>query len=886
MRSITQAQRDVIADSEGHWTFAYLEVKDYDGTWHNLGALAGGAFDAFNTATLSDDIDKNTLAFSATMLRESGINSLSPFKTESPLNARADFSYSPLLDLHREWRIMVAVVARGITPTIPGDYREMASGLVDRIDIAGDPAIITIQGRGREADLMDAMIANGTRIYGTDDLSEDLGDTLQAMLDDQGFGDVALTFNPAAPAFALNTWTQEETQLLPAMAEAAALAGAVLRYKYSASDVHTLTLFEPNRDATVEDWGIEDTEYERLDVAIDISGVRNYVPVSYVDSTTGLVSTVISPAAEASTITSVAGAATFSATQAGVLENGAIIVVLGVAYVVSAFDGTTGCTLSGVPTFTAEDWHTSASITRYGMRSVPIDLSAETQVVDSASAQSLADNVCADLEFPLIEQSMQAPGLWFAELGDYVKTFANGVHYDEHQYGGVTSLQHVFANGDLVTTLGLRGQPAGRYRTWLSVGGGGASSATPVVHAGTFTFWYSEPLGFPLMSMTATVNTECRSVKFEVSDTLDMTAILFTSETDTNADLTANGFNVVPFADLAEPYYLRITPYSGLLDVPLTGSVTGSPGVPIVIETFAERVASTSSTISVDRSAAGVVKHNIVTSVALPGSPTTTTQSALDGSTRIATTAYVDNAVTAGVGGALLADWQLGHPDATPDSRGLTAAVVDDEFESGSTIDTAGTRTPGATAWTAFNLGSTTTAIARSRMYISCVSAASDILRGYTQPVPTGSAWRRRIKMSWASPATLVDYVRIGLMVRRSSNDSAYFMALGYHAPQGRTHNVYVYTGVTGGNTGGSRPYTGFTMSAEGFYQSWWYEVYGDGTNLNFRISATGEENTFFTAYSPTYALVLGGAPDQIGIVLSPFNADAGMVTDYFRDPQ
>jgi hypothetical protein len=479
MRALTQAQRDAIADPEGHWTFAYLEVKDFDGTWHNLGALAAASYNLFSGCTLADDIDKHTLSMTATMVRESGIYSLSPFMTGSPLNALADFTYSPLLDLHREWRIMVALVAQGVTPTAPGDYREMASGIVDRIDIAGDPAVVTIQGRGREADLMDAMIATGDRTYGDDALTEDLGDTAQAMVDDQmGTGVVPITFNPAAPAFALSEWTQEETQLFPAVSDAVALSGAVIRYKYDASDVHTLTIFEPDRAAAVEDWEIADTEYEALDVGIDLSGVRNYVPVKYVDSTTGAITTVISPAAEAATLTSVAGAATFSATQAGVLVDGAIIVVAGVAHVVSAFDGTTGCTLSGVPTYTAVDWHTSASITRYGLRSIPIDLSAETQVVTSASAQSLADNVRSDLEYPLIEQSLKGSGLWFAELGDYVKTVANGVHYDEDQYGGITTLHHAFADGHLTTTLGLRGQPAGRYRTWLTIGGGGAVAAT------------------------------------------------------------------------------------------------------------------------------------------------------------------------------------------------------------------------------------------------------------------------------------------------------------------------------------------------------------------------------------------------------------------------
>ena len=48
-----------------------------------------------------------------------------------------------------------------------------------------------------------------------------------------------------------------------------------------------------------------------------------------------------------------AGAATFSQSQAGAIANGNVITVGGAQYSVSAFNGTTGCTLSGAPTFGA-----------------------------------------------------------------------------------------------------------------------------------------------------------------------------------------------------------------------------------------------------------------------------------------------------------------------------------------------------------------------------------------------------------------------------------------------------------------------------------------------------------------------------------------------------
>lgn len=53
------------------------------------------------------------------------------------------------------------------------------------------------------------------------------------------------------------------------------------------------------------------------------------------------------------TLAATAGAGTFSTSQAGVISNGDVVVVGGNSYTVSAFNGTTGCTLSGTPTFGA-----------------------------------------------------------------------------------------------------------------------------------------------------------------------------------------------------------------------------------------------------------------------------------------------------------------------------------------------------------------------------------------------------------------------------------------------------------------------------------------------------------------------------------------------------
>lgn len=298
--------------------------------------------------------------------------------------------------------------------TAYNDWSEIGQGYVDRIAIEDESPTIEVTGRDLGAIFLDAYIRT-KRTYGSA-AGTAIATVLQSIINDNatdnGYSGVTLTVDASAIAFSMNLLTLDEGGLLQQLNTVAGKAGMIVRMDYNAADQMVLTLSSPNRTATVPDWTIASDEYTSIPInALDIEGVRNLVLLKFFNTTTGLIETVQSPS-------------------------------------------------SG----------TSASITKYGILPMFIDAAADSGINTTAKAQIKADAVRLDLETPSLEQQIIAPNLVFAELGDYVQLVANGVQYDTDQFGGIVSIHHEFANGEIETTLGLKGKPAGRYRTWLAEG--------------------------------------------------------------------------------------------------------------------------------------------------------------------------------------------------------------------------------------------------------------------------------------------------------------------------------------------------------------------------------------------------------------------------------
>jgi hypothetical protein len=163
----------------------------------------------------------------------------------------------------------------------------------------------------------------------------------------------------------------------------------------------------------------------------------------------------------------------------------------------------------------------------------------------------------------------------------------------------------------------------------------------------------------------------------------------------------------------------------------------------------------------------GISAYAPLASPAFTGVPTAPTPSVGTNTTQLATTAMVTAAVAAAGIGAVPA-WVTLHPDNAPG----TANVADDEFSTGSTLDTAGSRFSGANAWTWIGGSAWPTDIQFGVLGI-IPNANSSTFRSPTQPLPA-SPWKYRMKCmmaGWAVSDGLTG--EIGLSLYESSTGKA-----------------------------------------------------------------------------------------------------------------
>lgn len=211
-----------------------------------------------------------------------------------------------------------------------------------------------------------------------------------------------------------------------------------------------------------------------------------------------------------------------------------------------------------------------------------------------------------------------------------------------------------------------------------------------------------------------------------------------------------------------------------------------------------------------------------------------------------------------------------GGGNVTPNSHPGSANVADDEFEGGA-LDTAGTRTAGATAWAWSNQGTSVATLAEGSLVL--VPQGDGFSHFILQTAPA-TPWRYRLRAAAFAPLTTTGSVG-GFVVYGSGSTKNYIF--GQDASDGKLR-VHRFTGPS---TYDSSPYANLPFGMVPGVPVY-LEVENDGTTLYFRVSATGVDGTFVTLFSQALATWVT-AVTSIGVMGNSAIASAAIVIDWFR---
>lgn len=396
--------------------YLYLFVADADGTLRDCSALGTLSLDLLDGSKWGETLDTPVTSGTLTICRETNDDTASPLMGASSINRNALAEYAPLFEKGRAFVLKTATVAPGVTPS-SSDKKEMLTGRIDAVHWHASPMTIDVSDLG--AWVVDAFLQS-SQIYITASAPGAgplLGDIVQKILDDVSnapiktgpitlYEPVTAPFQPQPPPPASTVVTQPGS-LMTIIRTLAQEIGWECRYRYDASDVSRLTLYEPNRANVTADWVIGPSEYRNVtNLSTSIADIRNYIRGYYNTIAAGGASNVV----------------------------------------------------------TSPPTPDSASITKYGVRFMQVN---STLITNATDMQALTDAILSDLSEASADQEIEMPYFWPVQIGDLITFQANGVHYDTDQTLAVVGYTHSFAKGEGSTTIQARGKVAGAYRAWL-----------------------------------------------------------------------------------------------------------------------------------------------------------------------------------------------------------------------------------------------------------------------------------------------------------------------------------------------------------------------------------------------------------------------------------
>jgi hypothetical protein len=438
MRAITVLERNrIAADRRGVHVRTW--IQNPDGVMTLLDPFLGQMWtEGVEWACSVDDpVAQGTI----TLAREIGSGgsaiSLSPLVESSIANRTGVGDYAPMVDAGRYFIVEAAVTDAGQAP-LTTEWRRVFEGKVDGLELGGD--VLRLDCRDPGAFLQDRVIEED-RVYGSV-AGENVVQTMQRILDDNMGAQAVVLYAPVTPNWFLQPFGGPDapggpagkgSNVLDALRSLAMQIGWDVRYRYDAAGNIRLTLYAPNRNATVADATFAATEYFEVPrFEINDADVRNIIRVQWQDKQTKVISSVI-----------------------------------------RSHPG---------------------SIAEFGRRYMEIGEGASSNIDTVDEATALADAALSDLAFPMAEQQVSTSFAWFVELADFYRFTANGIQFDTDQQFGLTAYQHTISvdpsSGEIQdeTTLTLRGTPSGGYRSWINTRGGEFTgpSAGPVPLLGPF----------------------------------------------------------------------------------------------------------------------------------------------------------------------------------------------------------------------------------------------------------------------------------------------------------------------------------------------------------------------------------------------------------------
>ena len=285
-----------------------------------------------------------------------------------------------------------------------GTWTNIFEGYIDSIEVTQDE--ITVRCRDYGALLIDTFIEE-ERTYGTDNGTAVEGEMQKILDDNLGSGVVSL-YVPSSPNWYVKKWKQEKKSVMEALRDLTDQIGWLIRYKWdSSTNQWRLTLWQPQRSNSTPSLILSDTNFFSIKrLGIEVARIRNKVSVKYIDASTATLAS-----------------------------------------------------------YTAQD---DTSISTYGKRYMEINCGKTSNIDTSSEAQTLANNILADLKDPKLELEIELPFAPFFEIGDCIQVKKNLLlNSDQTLY--IDSISHEITNENATTTLKLSGTAKYGQKKWLQI---------------------------------------------------------------------------------------------------------------------------------------------------------------------------------------------------------------------------------------------------------------------------------------------------------------------------------------------------------------------------------------------------------------------------------